>query len=396
MTKKSLKNLMMLVLSVSLAIGVVFAGGCVGKEIETPPQPAPPPINGTEPPPQELPTQIIEDITPQQAFTLIQENQDNPDFVIIDVRTPEEFTEEHIEDAINLDYHSETFRDELSQLDKNKTYLIYCRSGVRSADALDIMAELDFREAYNMLDGINGWVEEGLPTIQETPPQIIEDITPQEAFTLIQENQDNPDFVIIDVRTPEEFTEEHIEDAINLDFRSETFRDELNTLDRDKTYLIYCRSGGRSGNALDMMAELDFREAYNMLDGINGWVEEGLPTIQETPPQISESITPQEAFTLIQENQDNPDFVIIDVRTPEEFTEEHIEDAINLDYHSETFRDELDQLDKDKTYLIYYSCACGGIDRKTLNIMTELNFSEVYKISGGSDRWKAEGFPTVE
>jgi len=395
MTKKSLKNLIMLVLSVSLVIGAVLAGGCVGKEVETPPPETPPPINEPEPPPPEIPTQIIEDITPQEAFTLI---QDNPDFVIIDVQAPAYFAGGHIEGAINLDYHSETFRDELDKLDKNKTYLIYytCHCGDIDTKSLYLMKELNFSEVYNISGGLIMWASEGFPTIRETPPQIIEDITPQEAFALIQDNQDNPDFIIIDVRTPEEFAEEHIEDAINLDYYSETFQDELDKLDRDKTYLIYCRSGGRSGNALDIMAGLDFEEAYNMTGGINGWLAEGLPTIQETPPHISESITSQEAFDLIQENQANPDFVIIDVRTPENFAQEHIEDAINIDYRSENFRDELSQLDKDKTYLIYYTCACGGIDSKTLNIMVELNFSEAYKISGGLNRWKADGFPTVD
>jgi len=230
----------------------------------------------------------------------------------------------------------------------------------------------------------------------EIPSQIIESITPQDAFTLIQENKDNPDFVIIDVRTPQEFAEEHIENAINLDYRSETFRDELNQLDKNKTYLIYCRSGGRSGNALAIMVALNFREVYNISGGISQWKVVGLPTIQKIPSQIIESITPQDAFTLIQENKDNPDFVIIDVQTPQEFAERHIENAINLDYHSETFRDELNQLDKNKTYLIYYSCACGGIDRKALNMMAELNFREVYKISGGLDQWEEEGFPTLK
>ena len=114
----SLKNLAMLVLSTSLVIGAMLTGGCVGEEIEAPVQ--------------EAPGQIIEDITPQEAFTLIQNNQDNPDFVILDVRTPKEFAEEYIEDATNMNFYSETFRDELNQLDKNKTYLVYCRSGGRS------------------------------------------------------------------------------------------------------------------------------------------------------------------------------------------------------------------------------------------------------------------------
>ena len=136
-------------LLVPLVISVVLIGGCA--EIATPEQ--------------EAPTRIIENITPQEAFTLIQNNKNNPDFVIIDVRTPEEFTEEHIEDAINIDFYSETFADVLNILDKNKTYLVYCRSGRRSRNALDIMEELNVREAYNMSGGIIEWKAEGLPTI---------------------------------------------------------------------------------------------------------------------------------------------------------------------------------------------------------------------------------------
>ena len=142
-----LKNSMLSVLTVLLIAGVTWTGGCV-----------------TETPVQETPTQIIEDITPQEAFTLIQENQGNPDFVIIDVRTPEEFAEEHIENAINIDFYSETFRDELNKLDRNKTYLVYCRSGRRSGNALNIMKELNFREVYNISGGIIEWKAKGFPT----------------------------------------------------------------------------------------------------------------------------------------------------------------------------------------------------------------------------------------
>ena len=139
----SLKNFMVLALSVSLVIGVALTGGCVRDETAT-----------------------IEDITLQEAFTLIQNNQNNPDFVIIDVRTQEEFVGEHIENATNIDFYSEAFQDMLNNLDKNKTYLVYCRSGGRSGNALNIMAELNFKEVYNILGGINQWKREGLPTIK--------------------------------------------------------------------------------------------------------------------------------------------------------------------------------------------------------------------------------------
>ena len=145
----SLKDFMMLVLSLLLVTGVVLAGGCALTKIETPKQ--------------ETPTKIIEHISPQDASTLIQENQNNPGFVIIDVRTPEEFAEGYIENAINIDFYAETFRDDIYQLDKNKTYLIYCRSGRRSADALGIKAEFGFTEVYNLLGGIIDWKAAGLP-----------------------------------------------------------------------------------------------------------------------------------------------------------------------------------------------------------------------------------------
>jgi rhodanese-related sulfurtransferase len=367
--KVSRKDLIKLVLP-ALVIGAMLIGGCVGKKV---------------------PAQIIKDITPQEAFALIQEN---PNFVIIDVQTPEAFAQEHIENAVNLDYGSQGFRDELDKLDKNKIYLIYCRNGTQSRSALDMMAELGFKEVYNISGGLNQWKEVGLATIQ-IPAQISESITAQEAFSLIQENQDNQNFVIIDLRFPESFAYEHIENAINLDYYSENFQEELDMLDKNKIYLIYCLNGTQSRSALDMMAELGFKEVYKISGGLNQWKEEGLPTIQ-IPAQISESITAQEAFNLIQENQGNPNFVIIDIRTPEEFAQGHIENAININYGSENFQEELDKLDKDKIYLIYYSCACGSIDKKALDTMKELGFKEVYKISGGLNNWKTAGLPTIQ
>jgi len=135
------------VLSALLALGLVLVAGCIQAEPETQ-------------------AQIIEDITPEEAFALIENNRGNSDFAILDVRTPEEFADGYIEGAINLDYQAVNFSGELNKLDKNKTYLVYCRSGKRSAGALNIMAELGFREVYNMTGGIIDWEEAGLATIQ--------------------------------------------------------------------------------------------------------------------------------------------------------------------------------------------------------------------------------------
>lgn len=104
-------------------------------------------------------------------------------------------------------------------------------------------------------------------------------LAPQEAYALIQTKRTNPHLVILDVRTPREFFQGHLGNAINIDFYAETFRQEINQLDREKTYLIYCRRGVRSDLALRLMQEMGFQPVYNLLGGTARWQREGFPTV---------------------------------------------------------------------------------------------------------------------
>jgi len=108
---------------------------------------------------------VPQTITAQEAFDLVQDNDGNPEFVIVDVRTPDEFGDGHLEDAINIDFYADSFRDDLNQLDKSDTYLIYCRSGNRSAQALTTMNDLGFSDIHDM-GGIIDWAAEGFPVAQ--------------------------------------------------------------------------------------------------------------------------------------------------------------------------------------------------------------------------------------
>jgi rhodanese-related sulfurtransferase len=113
-----------------------------------------------------------------------------------------------------------------------------------------------------------------------TQARVIKDISTQEAFSLIQENGGKADFSIIDVRTPQEFSQGHLENAVNIDYNSVSFNGTLTGMAKDKTYLIYCMGGSRSGKALAVMKEQNFMTVYNMLGGINKWVADGLPTVK--------------------------------------------------------------------------------------------------------------------
>ena len=106
---------------------------------------------------------VIHDITPREAWELIRKNQSNPKFVILDVRTPKEFFRERIPGAINQDFYAATFKQALSRLDPQKTYLVYCKSGLRSRLASELMEKLGFKNIYNMKEGIEGWKNSKLP-----------------------------------------------------------------------------------------------------------------------------------------------------------------------------------------------------------------------------------------
>lgn len=80
-----------------------------------------------------------------------------------------------------------------------------------------------------------------------------------------------PDAVVIDVRTEAEVMEGAIEGHKFINIMSPDFRDQIDALDRDKTYLMYCRSGARSGQACMMMAGMGFTKLYNLGGGIMAW-----------------------------------------------------------------------------------------------------------------------------
>jgi rhodanese-related sulfurtransferase len=87
------------------------------------------------------------------------------------------------------------------------------------------------------------------------------------------------DLVVLDVRTPEEFAEGHLEGAELLDFYRADFADQLAALDRGVPYLLYCRSGNRSGQALEMMRQLGFEDVTEVEGGVISWSQEGLPLV---------------------------------------------------------------------------------------------------------------------
>ncbi len=89
------------------------------------------------------------------------------------------------------------------------------------------------------------------------------------------------DLVVLDVRTPQEYAEGHLDGAVLVDFYDPDFADQLSRLDLGVPYLVYCRSGNRSGQALAMMQQLGFASAVDIDGGIVGWQASGLPVVTQ-------------------------------------------------------------------------------------------------------------------
>ncbi|MEM7105991.1 MAG: rhodanese-like domain-containing protein [Bacteroidota bacterium] len=87
-----------------------------------------------------------------------------------------------------------------------------------------------------------------------------------------KEAMTKPGMQLVDVRTQEEMTDGYIMGATHLDFYSDNFETDLiENLDKDKPVLVYCRSGGRSGNTAQMLEKAGFSEIYDLKGGFTAW-----------------------------------------------------------------------------------------------------------------------------
>jgi phage shock protein E len=94
------------------------------------------------------------------------------------------------------------------------------------------------------------------------------DVSVAEAKVLISEQSD---LVILDVRTPQEVEQGKIDQSIHLNIFDPGFEAELDKLDKSKTYLVYCKSGGRSAKAVALMESKEFVAVHNLKGGITAW-----------------------------------------------------------------------------------------------------------------------------
>ena len=89
-------------------------------------------------------------------------------YTVIDVRTKEEYDAGHIKGALNFDYYNDDFEEKIEEAlkDKDKPYIVYCRTGMRSLYSAEILEELGYTNVTNMKGGFLAWQSAGKPVAE--------------------------------------------------------------------------------------------------------------------------------------------------------------------------------------------------------------------------------------
>lgn len=203
---------------------------------------------------------------------------------LIDVRSKQEYDEGHISGSILIPVDElENRSDELS---KDQTVIVYCKVGMRSNSAAQILKDKGFKDIYDVEGGITAWIEKGYPI--EIEMDVSDDRTEEKAAensyagivfinaeTLVTFMESDMELVIIDVRSEDSYKEGHIPGAINIELRD--FENRLDEIPKNKAVVTYCSgtSCQLGKQAAGILLNNGYTEIYVLPGGIIEWESGG-------------------------------------------------------------------------------------------------------------------------
>ncbi len=351
--------------------------------------------------------------------------EDNPPF-LLDVRSPEELEEKgHIEGAVNI-----PLRDLAKNLDLLPSFdtpiIAYCGSGWRAAIAMPALTALGWNDVKTFHPpSYGGWVAEGFPIVEGAAPEaeVLNAVDPDPAMvaamdemlsaipdgwgvitaeTLATEIVDNPDLILIDVRTPGE-VETSMIDAPNVLWV--TLDDFINLQDQwpadlDVPIVTYCKKGHRSTVAMTILMSYGYTDVRSLKGGFVGWKGEGYPIAGGLEGNYSTMLSNMTAYNTIKTDgllaemiEDEPPF-ILDVRTTAELEESgHIEGAYHIPLSE--LAQNIDKLPAFDTPIVTY-CKGGWRGTIAMNALHGLGWTNVRVLKVPYAEWKEGGNPVVD
>ena len=366
---------------------------------------------------------------------------ENPDLILLDVRTPAEVEAQGYIDAPNVLFVPlEDFvamQDEWPA-DLDAPIVTYCGSGHRSTIAMSILWSYGYTDVHSLKGGYGAWLDAGYATVGA--PEMEESteaadlnagfatfLANMEGYNTIGLDdlnialaEDPPPF-ILDVREPAELEENgHIEGAVNIPLRE--VADNIQYLPSFDTPIVsYCGSGWRCTIALTVLEALGWEDVKGLTGGsFGGWVESGYPVIEgaaEEPLELNVAepdpalvAAAQEVLHNVPDGfgvittddlniaiAENPDLILIDVRTPAEVAEQGAIDAPNVLFIPlEDFVAMQDEWPADLDAPIVTYCGSGHRSTIAMTILWANGYSDVHSLRGGFREWAEAGYPVVE
>jgi LPXTG-site transpeptidase (sortase) family protein len=215
----------------------------------------------------------------------------------------------------------------------------------------------------------------------------VENISVEEVYDIITSGGD---YVILDVRTLEEFNQGHLEGAVHIPVDELEAR--LGELLQDKPIIVYCKSGGRSSTAADLLVENGFTRVYDMSGGITEWMGKNYPVIveeQETEEEYAViEISVDEAYKFYNDGG----YFFLDVRSESEYDNGHIKGAVNIPYNQ--LEDRLAELPADTPIIVYCSGSSCNKSGVAAQILAANGFTQIYDVGGiGVVEWEQKSYP---
>ena len=216
-------------------------------------------------------------VTTEELKKMLNSGKDAP--MVIDARSPEEFDEVHIKNAVNIPVSKLEKEPALLPADKKRSIVFYC-NGIKcgkSKKAAQIAASQGYSNLMVYAEGMPVWEEKGM-SIYAGPnyEKKVETskLKPQELKTLMDSKPET--LTIVDVRESSEYNQGHIPGAINIPVAN--FASQSGSLEKEKRIVVYCNSGGRSYNAYRKLQKLAYPNINQVI--FADWESEGLPVVK--------------------------------------------------------------------------------------------------------------------
>ena len=189
----------------------------------------------------------------------------NPNAIILDVRTQEEFDKKHIPNALLVPIDDLKAGDFSKLPDKDATILVYCWTGRRAEDAAKILADKGYKNVSDF-GGLVDWTG----AAEGTEMQTFKHISQDEAREMLATN---PDAILIDCRFPKDYELKHITGAVFVPKEAVMAEDFSKIPDKDATLILYCGDGNRARQTATLLVEKGYTNVYEM-GGIKTWTGE--------------------------------------------------------------------------------------------------------------------------